>query len=99
MKISGHLIWLQYLNRTNIHKYPLFKIISKIFLRTNNYQLKIIMHTEAIKMKCELNRSEKWGENYSCHRGYSKQFHLPPFMLRWLLFILISDSQSPALVD
>lgn len=78
VKISGQLIWLQYLNRTNIHKYPLFKIIPKIFLRMSNCQLKIPMRMNAIQMKCELSRSEKWEEkftlvtryHYHC-RGYS----------------------------
>ena len=78
VKISGQLIWLQYMNRTNIHKYSLSKIIPKIFLRMSNCQLKIPMRMNAIQMKCELSRSEKWEEkftlvtryHYHC-RGYS----------------------------
>ena len=78
VKISGQLIWLQYMNRTNIHKYSLSKIIPKIFLRMSNCQLKIPMRMNAIQMKCELSRSEKREEkftlvaryHYHC-RGYS----------------------------
>ena len=55
--IPGHLIWLQYLDRTNIHKYPLLKIIPKIFLSMNNHQVKISMHVNTTRMKFELNRS------------------------------------------
>ena len=78
VKISGQLIGLQYMTRTNIHKYSLSKIIPKIFLRMSNCQLKIPMRMNAIQMKCELSRSEKWEEkftlvaryHYHC-RGYS----------------------------
>ena len=45
-------------------------------------------------MKCELKRSEKWGKidlvpHYHYHYwGSSKQFHLPPFLLRRLSFMV-----------